>query len=288
MTWLIPAKTFLLGEYTAIAEASAIILTTTPYFELTLTENSELTGIHPQSPAGFWWQQQGIKEHGLSWHDPYAGQGGLGASSAQFLGSYLAGCWLHEKKACLDNMLEIYYQCSWAGKGLRPSGYDVIAQSQSGCVYINKQRKIIRSYTWPFHDLSFFLIHTGVKLATHHHLQETTLPKTINHLSTLVDDAQQAFESQDSQRLVNNINSYHEHLTQLNLIAEHSHKLIQQFKKYPEVCAIKGCGALGSDILLLACSTVDAAALNQKLRKTKHPILATEKSLSKAPALLPK
>lgn len=156
MKWLIPAKTFLLGEYAAVAEASAIVLTTTPCFQLSHNTAPGLVGIHPQSPAGLWWQQQKNIETGLSWHDPYAGIGGVGASSAQFLASYLASRMLQEKRPDMDSMLEAYYQSSWTGKGLRPSGYDVIAQSQHGCVYINRQKEIVQCYNWPFHNLSFF------------------------------------------------------------------------------------------------------------------------------------
>lgn len=279
MKWFIPAKTFLLGEYAAVAEASAIVLTTAPCFELSLTSEQSLKGIHPESPAGLWWHQQKTNK-GLSWHDPYKGRGGLGASSAQFLASYLASCSLRNISPNIDHMLNAYYQVSWTGKGLRPSGYDVIAQSQHGCVYINKSNKIIQSYHWPFHDLSFFLIHTGVKLATHHHLQDTALPKQIDYLSKLVEDAKQAFEQINSLQLLDCIHQYHEKLAELNLVAEHSLKLIQQFKEYPEVLAIKGCGALGADILLLVTSQTHAPTLNDKLKASNHTILATENSFA--------
>lgn len=231
MKWSIPAKTFLLGEYAALAEASALLLMTAPCFDLTLTTQEKLAGIHPESPAGLWWLQQNLGQ-GLLWHDPYAGRGGLGASSAQFLASYLAGCFINDTAPDLNKMLGAYYESSWYGKGLRPSGYDVIAQSQQGCVYINKQQKKIKSYDWPFQDLSFFLIHTGVKLATHHHLQDSTLPlpDQIDYLSFLVDEAKQAFEQNDSTKLITVINSYHQKLTELNLVAEHSLKFISEFK----------------------------------------------------------
>ncbi|WP_392536765.1 hypothetical protein [Legionella sp. 227] len=278
MKWLIPAKTFLLGEYAALAEASAFLITTSPCFELMLISQKELSGIHPASPAGLWWQKQNFKP-GLLWNDPYAGRGGLGASSAQFLASYLAGCFLNESKADLNQMLQAYYESSWAGKGLKPSGYDVIAQSQQGCVYINKQRKILKSYGWPFHDLSFFLIHTGVKLATHHHLQDTTLPDQIDYLSCLVDTAQQAFEQKNSAQLIKTINDYHQKLSELNLVAEHSLKFINEFKKYPEIQAIKGCGALGADVLLLVTSMDKASILAEKLKLQNWTILATEKNI---------
>lgn len=278
MKWLIPAKTFLLGEYAALAEASAILLTTNPSFELTLTHENKESEIHPQSPAGVWWQQQQLKEN-LLWNDPYAGRGGLGASSAQFIASYLASCFIKKITPNLDDMLQAYYTASWTGNGLKPSGYDVIAQTQKGCVYVNKQQKIIQSYGWPFQELSFFLIHTGVKLATHHHLQTTTLPNEIDYLSALVDEAKQAFDQANSTKLIATINNYHKKLVELNLVAEHSLNLINQFKEDSEILASKGCGALGSDVILLVSANHKAQALEYKLKMQKYTILATEKNI---------
>lgn len=286
MKWFIPAKTFLLGEYAAVAEASAIILTTTPCFELSLTSKENLVGIHPQSPAGLWWHQQKYPGAGLSWYDPYAGRGGLGASSAQFLASYLAGYSIQHQKPDLNSMLQAYYQSSWNGKGLRPSGYDVIAQSQQGCVYINKHNKIIHCSNWPFPDLSFFLIHTGVKLATHYHLQDTPLPTQIEYLSTLVDMGKQAFAQQDSQKIITCVTRYQKKLTELNLITEHSLHLIKQLKRHPEVLAIKGCGALGADILLILTTKHTASKFKEKLRLQNYSILATENSLYFGPTTI--
>ncbi|BCA96369.1 hypothetical protein TUM19329_27300 [Legionella antarctica] len=280
MKWRIPAKTFLLGEYVAVTEASAIILTTTPYFELLLTDRKELVGIHSDSPAGIWWQRQKYSSKGLSWYDPYNGLGGLGASSAQFLASYLASSYIENKISDLNSMLQAYYQSSWSGAGLRPSGYDVIAQSQQGCVYINKQKKIIQSYDWPFKDLSFLLLHTGVKLATHHHLQSASLPHQLEELSLTVDEAKQAFEEINSKKLLDSINNYHHQLSELNLVALHSLELINRLRTFPEVLAIKGCGAMGADVLLVLTSGHNARSLSYKLKSQNWAILATEKNLT--------
>lgn len=280
MKWQIPAKTFLLGEYAAIAEASALILTTTPCFEVSLTSTNQLAGIHPQSPAGVWWQHEQCTNAGLAWYDPYNGLGGLGASSAQFLGSYLASCTLHHKAPDLNSMLSAYYQSSWSGEGLRPSGYDVIAQSQKGCVYINKQNQTVICYDWPFKDLSLFLVHTGVKLATHHHLQAATLPKQISELSQIVDEAKLAFDQINSANLIKAINDYHHQLDTLNLVAQHSLDVIKQLQTSPEVLAIKGCGALGADIILILTSSHDAPMLGNKLLSKNYAILATEDNLT--------
>ncbi|VEB36677.1 mevalonate kinase [Legionella sainthelensi] len=279
MKWLVPAKTFLLGEYAAIAGASAILLTTSPCFKLILTsENNKLSEIHPQSPAGVWWQQQHL-DQGLIWNDPYAKQGGLGASSAQFVASYLASCFLKKKKPNLEDMLNAYYKVSWTGTGLKPSGYDVIAQAQEGCVFVNKQKGMIESYRWPFQDLSFFLIHTGIKLATHHHLQTTTLPDQIDYLSALVDEAKLAFEQTDTKKLIATINDYHKKLVELNLVAEHSLNLINRLKEYTEILAIKGCGALGSDVILIVTARHKAEILENRLKMNYCTILASEKNI---------
>lgn len=291
MKWRIPSKTFLLGEYAAIAEASAIILNTGPYFELCLTNTAQRSDIHPQSPAGLWWQRVKQEPYGLSFEDPYQGLGGLGASSAQFLGSYLAGNYLNQSTPTIPELLEAYYESAWSGVGLRPSGYDVIAQSQQGCVYINKQNNSLQSYPWPFKELSFLLLHTKTKLATHHHLQQAALPACTDVLSLIVDEAREAFEQSNSEQLIHAINLYQHHLNALNLLAPHSLELIEQLKTNPKILAIKGCGALGADVLLLITSKDYAPLLKHQLIAQNTAIIATEAdvtSTSQAPLIKPK
>jgi mevalonate kinase len=279
MKWYLPAKTFLLGEYAALSEGAAILLTTTPCFELSITKQQVLNEIHQDSPAGLWWRQQNTKKN-LLWFDPYQGQGGLGASSAQFLGSYLAHCYLKKRKPTLVNMLEAYYSVSWSKIGLRPSGYDVIAQAHQACVYINKQKKIIQSNPWPFDDLSFLLIHTGSKLATHTHLQSTTLPCQTDILSAIVEEGQSAFTQVNSGLLVNCINRYHQTLSSLNLVMNHSLKLINELRELPDVLAIKGCGALGADVLLILTTCCNKSTLINKISNQNLQVLATEDNLT--------
>lgn len=280
MKWHIPAKTFLVGEYAALAEQSAILLTTAPFFEISLIDEDKLVGIHPSSPCGIWWQKNKEEGKGLLWEDPYQGIGGLGASSAQFIGGYLATCYLKKEAPNLKALLETYYQYAWTGKGIRPSGYDIIAQSQQGVVYISKQTNLLQTYLWPFSDLSFFLIHTGVKLATHEHLQNTVLPEKVDILSSLVEQAKQAFEHKNSQQLITSISHYHEQLSELNLVAPHSLKLLNTLKTLPEVITAKGCGALGADILLIITARKNASAFKAQLAQRNLPILGTENNVT--------
>lgn len=280
MKWQIPAKTFLVGEYSAVAEESAIILTTEPCFELSIISNNTSSEIHPESPAGLWWQQQGLKLEELVWHDPYQGRGGLGASSAQFLACYLSACAFKKLKPNLNDALNAYYQSSWSGIGLRPSGYDVIAQSQQSCVFINKQQRAIQSYPWVFKNLSFFIVHTGIKQATHQHLKVATLPAQIPFLSSIVDKAKTAFEYLSEETLISSVNDYHYVLRELHLINSNSLALIEIIKQYPEVLAIKGCGALGADTLLILTQSNNKLQLADKLKSQGLLILATEDNLT--------
>ena len=282
MKWLIPAKTFLVGEYSAIAEGSAIILTTTPCFELSLINHLGTSGINSQSPAGLYWKQQDVANQGLLWSDPYQGQGGLGASSGQFLACFLASCALRKYTPNIEELLDAYYQNAWSGKGLKPSGYDVLAQSQSGCVFINKSRQSIHSYPWAFKELSFILLHTGTKLATHEHLQDSSLPEGIERFSKIADLARQAFIQTDSELLIQAINAYHQQLLLANRVAQHSLELINEIETYPEVLAIKGCGALAADVLLIICTKTNKAPLLEKINAKQWTLLATEDNVYKS------
>lgn len=277
MKWSIPAKTFFLGEYAAIAGGPAILLTTTPCFEVSLSNEPGLKGIHADSPAGRLWAQEANLNKGLLWHDPYNGLGGMGASSAQWLGAYFAQLHLQKKEASQDDMLSRYFQCAWQGSGMRPSGYDVIAQSQMGCVYIHRQEA--HCHPWPFDDLAFILVHTGQKLATHHHLQALTMPSQIEQLALIVESAKLAFDLTNSAGVITAVNAYHQCLLQMELVAAHSLDQIKLLQAHPDVLAIKGCGAMGADVLLLLVLKNKLVSFSTYLTAFGLNILATSENL---------
>ncbi len=250
MRFQVPAKTFLLGEYVALQNGPAILLTTEPCFELGLTDKQVPSAIHPDSPAGQFWATSGMTES-LTWFDPYNGIGGLGASSAQFLAAYKAYLSKHHQALNADALLKAYWACSFQeGKGIRPSGYDVLAQAQSGCVYLNRSQSENKVYTWPFADIAFVLLHTGEKLATHHHLQALQLTDAIDLLSPIVDLGKKAFDEADSALLIEAVNAYYQQLLALDLVAPQTEAYIKQLSHHPDVLALKGCGAMGADVML--------------------------------------
>lgn len=259
MKWRLPAKTFLLGEYAALAERGAIVLTTMPCFELRLIDIPGLHGIHPESPAGRWWIEAGDKRYGLAWVDPTNHCGGLGASSAQFVGAYLATSFLQGASINQQEMLDAYWQCAWSGEGVRPSGYDVLAQylGSLACsderyvpesIYIHHHRP--ERLAWPFNDLSFIIAHTGYKLATHHHLADIVLSDDVSRLDALVRKAYEAFSISDSNPLIEAVNGYHDALSQMHRVCENTQRLVSSLQRLPDILAVKGCGAMGADVLI--------------------------------------
>ena len=203
----------------------------------------------------------------------------MGASSAQFLGAYLASMCVKKKSINQQDMLDAYLQSAWSGEGLRPSGYDVLAQSLQGCVYIDRQHALCQTYSWPFQDVAFLLLHTGQKLATHDHLQTTSLPSQINQLAAIVELTKNAFEHADSHQLINAVNAYHHQLMQMNLVAEHSRQHITFFKGQEDVLAVKGCGAMGADVLLLLVPGNRLLTMSTGLVATGWTIMATSADL---------
>lgn len=286
MKWLIPAKTFLVGEYAAVLGGPALVLTTTPCFEVTLVDGNHHEGIHPDSPAGQWWASHRIPDKGLMWRDPYEGKGGLGASSAQFLGTYLASCHLLHIKPSHKVLLDAYYQSSWRGEGLRPSAYDLLAQSQHRCVYVNRKLGIMQSYDWVFDDIAFLLVHSGQKLMTHYHLQRISLPDSMHELSVVAESARTAFEQGCSDQLIAAVDAYQQHLTARGLVAQHSLEHLQALKLKKNILTAKGCGAMGADVLLLIVAKDSLANVSQDLVVDGWNVLASSHDIYTGSELL--
>jgi mevalonate kinase len=250
MSFSISAKTFLLGEYAALQGYPAILLNTTPCFELSITDELTLEGIHPHSPAGQFWKRFGPQDKGLRFYDPYQGLGGLGASSAQFLGAYQAYLACQNQRLDFRSLLEMYELFTWNGQGIKPSGYDVLAQLYNSCVYVSRHPLAVSSLDWSFEHLSVVLLHTGVKCVTHTHLHQLETLPDLQALGHLVHMAKDAIENKQASILIHCINAYEELLQTFGWVMPSTRQWLDKLKSYPGVLAAKGCGAMGSDVML--------------------------------------
>lgn len=248
-----PGKTFLIGEYVALDGGPSLLLSTAPRFQLQVRArvSDSPNPWHASSPAGqlFERHREDLRAWEFTFTDPQSGRGGLGASSAQFalLYSFLND-WT--KPIDIEAMLREYRACAWSGEGVPPSGADVVSQLTGGVTYFDGRISTAEKLDWPFVDLSFSLLRTGHKLATHEHLREGTLAPHAT-LRTIVLEARKAFQSADETRLIEAVNACALVLRQAGLSAVPTSDLLDQMRDQHELFwAAKGCGAMGADIIV--------------------------------------
>lgn len=268
----IPGKTFLLGEYAVLQYGTALIVCTQPYFILdALPQNNKeqkeksVSPFHPESAAGKFIHDRTdiFNQYQLTWSSPYP-QGGFGGSTAEFLACYqfyyqqTKGHDFIPTPDNLEALYKTYITYAYHGIGTPPSGADLIAQTQTKIVYVQKEGAInhfsTTSNDWPFDDLSLLLFKTPHKLATHHYLAtlNTDTGSILPDLSVLSDLTQKgyhALQERNQTIFIRSINDYAIELAKLNLTAESTQKLLAPLRTHPACLAMKGCGAMGADVI---------------------------------------
>ncbi len=240
----IPAKTFMMGEYAILQQHPAIGIATPPLFACVLDANkvNPSADFHPQSPAGRYLARcparcaaQCLNPHQL---------GGLGQSSAAFLTAWLAH---HHPNMHGDfNAIMDAFHASVDGTPYRPSGMDVATQLLGEVTLFDGQT--FQSMSWPFKDVGIGLWHTGITLPTHDHLK--TLRDVPNELGVLAKASLSAFCQHHAPAFIETIKDYQMTLHAAGLQADHIEPLLNHLQKHPNILACKGCGAMGSDVVL--------------------------------------
>ena len=287
-TLSVPGKTFLAGEYLALKAGPVLVFASQPRFELRVQKGQgALEGIHLDSPAG-----QLVKAHqdyfsgfDLKFIDPYQGKGGFGASTAQFLTVYAMYSWkdsvLHEPQKLLDikSLLDTYQKFAWNGQGYPPSGADLVGQLKGGWTLFDKGMGKVSSLSWTLADLDMVLVHTGNKLATHEHLRGLAeFPE--KGLREVFEKIQEGLLEGKSEVFVGGVNSYAEALESLGLTCEPTLKLLAELRKVPGVKAVKGCGALGVDVVLIIFARNERKSLEQYLASQNLAVTTSRSQMS--------
>ncbi len=278
-----PSKTFFSGEYLALLDGPAILLNTHPRFQNQFELNTEKEYYSnpiedEENPLHKFWNdnEDFLLDFDYEFIDPFEGSGGFGASSAQWAAFYAFVNQYHKsvghffdktlnendfvKKldfGFIEQFLRTYR--SYSGAKFPPSGYDVISQWVGKVAYIDVGKKIIKRFDWPFDDLSFVLIKSSEKVATHKHLNDLSQVPEVP-LRECVGKVVKAFETKNEGLLFEGIRENFEVLKSADLIAPHSIKTVDHFLKNKDVLAAKGCGALGADVF---CVVVRAKNLTQ-------------------------
>ena len=272
----VPSKSFFLGEYLALTGGRTLLAATLPRFELQVQEGTgALRGIARESPAG-----RLLAAHpeifatvDVQFSDPHQAAGGWGGSAAQFLMCYAtiervdgsSGDAI-ASRIDVERMLAAYVDVAWDGRGAPPSGADVVAQLRGGLVEFCRADGTVRTHAWPFDDLEFYFIPTGIKVATHEHLRELG-GLDVSVFAIHAKSACEALESRDSVRFVEAIRGYADELERQSLVHPHSLALLRRLDALPGVLASKGCGALGADVVVAIVHAGDARTIVSTLRR---------------------
>jgi hypothetical protein len=254
-----PSKTFVLGEYAILSgQVDAILLGHPPLFRAHLenSENSENNTLpahsfHPESPAGKWLAEFPI-EAKISLSDPHAGRGGFGGSGAEFLAAWATNRELPKTEI---EKLRFAWQAWKDSRRFPGSGADILTQAYG----VNREEHFLLKICISAQSLEplplsmngeLALFHTGQKLATHDHAIPKSLPLEALEKSSRV--AILAIKAGDFATFAESIQAYGEKLAAEGLLAAHSAKALARLQGKKGVLAAKGCGAMGSDVILVA------------------------------------
>ena len=246
-----PSKTFLIGEYAVMEGAPALLVNTQPRFQFDIQYpvQKSFHPFHKDSPAGLFIEENKKVFSSVSiQHSQSYGQG-FGLSGAEFNCVYLLETLLGggslENIYCFD-ILEKYLSFL-ALMGNTPSGADIVSQ-WLGKVCIFSKPSIAESMDWPFRDLSFALIRTEENLQTWKHL-ENLKQRDFSQLKEISFLALEALRSSSESLFLQSIQDYREELEVEGLTHPSTKKILQELDSHSEVLAVKGCGAMGAEVI---------------------------------------
>jgi len=261
----VAGKTFMAGEYLALLGGPALILSTEPRFRLQVskTNSQSKCPFHADSPAGRLWAADAsfFSHYQIRFEDPYQ-IGGFGASSAQF--ALLHAFWqlkdevFGEAERFFDwhEMLHDY-RAFGKTEGYAPSGADVVGVCAGGLTWFDRNNGKLQTFAWPFQEMEFFVAHTGRKLPTHEHLKKLTAFAG-EDFEAAMNQIQQGLIHLDFEKFLAGMKVYRQLLVDQKWVTERTLKTVEHLEKNPKVLFAKGCGAMGSDVILAFCEKCHA------------------------------
>ncbi len=276
-SYSIAGKVFILGEYAVLAGLPALVGALAPRFKLFVPdlgrEPQSFQTFHPDSPLGrlqAWAKKMGLPDLKFQFEDPFHGQGGFGASTAQFGMAYLA--YAQRSDGLERDWIRVWrlYQDLMGSEKSRlvgPSGADLVSQWLGGVICFDPLRREQGPYSadfphyqdlWSTLDWSQLVVFSatgqpGRKVATHEHLG-TFLGAHSNLAAQLELPLRQglaAIQCQGFSSLGQAMDDYAEVLYQAKLEIPATTEDRKALRKLPGVLGVKGTGAMQSDGILV-------------------------------------
>jgi mevalonate kinase len=281
----VAGKTFMAGEYLALTGGPALILATEPRFKLFVQPGLESQNpFHPQSPAGQFCKTHStfFSQFQLRFEDPYR-VGGFGASSAQF--ALLHAFWQAKEEAFGESerffdwhQMLLDYR-SLAYEGSPPSGADVIGAVSGGLTWFDRLHGKLQTFAWPFSEHCFFVAHTGQKLATHEHLKNLGSFETAE-FENAMQVIHRGLTLINFEEFLEGLRSYRTQLEKQNRVVEFTLQKVKTLSQNQNVLFAKGCGAMGSDVILVFCRKEHSHEVSSLIAKEQLLIVADSSKVS--------
>lgn len=279
MEYIIPGKTFLLGEYSALVGGSALGLATGPGFKINYLQNkSSIFPFSEKSPAGLLWNKNKTHFENLTicMKDRFGNYGGFGKSTAEYL-SVLIPLWQKKKSISFDDARTEYKKISQQS-GAQVSGLDLAIQYFGDITFYDSIENQYSATKWIFKDYDFILVSTGKKIKTHEHLQNLDL-KSINHFPDISDAIIELYFKQQIQEFIQGLKEWSHFLNKSKLLISSSQELKEILEKDQDILCVKPCGALGADVLLVICELEKSRSVQAKMNELKLKVQATSLDL---------
>lgn len=239
----------MLGEYAILQNGRALLLAHGPNFDVTTgNEAGNKPAFHPESAAGKASRLLHINLSTLKFRDPHQGKGGFGGSGAEFLSVLAAKKNNPGNEAFAWEAWDLYKKLGCSG-----SGADLLAQGSTksaALLSVDLNQRKLGLFPLGKLGIQATLFHTGRKLPTHVHLEEkSTL--NVETLTQIADRGIMGCSEGKTAIFLESVRAYGKELARLDLVAGHSAAALKSLDRIKEVLAAKGCGAMGSDVLLV-------------------------------------
>jgi mevalonate kinase len=244
MKFNIPGKTFLVGEYSVLLGGSALGLCTKPNFEIDYLTQAA-TKYHIESPAGMYLTKH-ASVAGVSLTDPYL-TGGFGKSTAEYF-SVIIPELLKSKKHFSEILKE--YRDLHSNHKVKPSGIDLAFQYFGYVTLVDPAIHYYQTFDWHFENLDFYIISTGLKIATFEHLKSLNLDN-LKDLPKLSDKITKVYAENREFEFLALMKEWCELLNKHELTHPNSLELKQKLESLDSIKLAKPCGALGADVIIV-------------------------------------
>lgn len=282
-----PGKVFILGEYSCLVGAPALIHTLEPKYLLDVQSAAAFKhNFIEGSPASKLLKKYGDVTAKYSWSFSFSEKTslGTGSSTAEYLLTKLAISYLQPSEP--EDVFQIrkeYVELLTRAEGIPPSGVDLIAQYTGGLTVV-AQNQVTRAIGFSLNE-QFALFYTGSKMKTHEHLIELkkqgfphSQAQNLAKLAQITKRGLQAMEKEEALQFGECMNAYQATLSAFLQTSREYRSLIPELQALEGVLGCKGSGSQGGDCLIIfykieAVENLKKWALEEKKKHPKTELL---------------